>query len=120
MLDEARITPLPSPKRSGIVVGGEGGGGEGEGGGGEGGGGEGGGGEGGGGEGDGSEGGGGGEGGGAGQFETVPETPVGRVIAKEQTVAVPETKTLNPFHAAYHNKFEWILHDANLTMPPPT
>ena len=36
MLDEARIAPLPSPKRSGIVVGGEGGGGEGEGGGGEG------------------------------------------------------------------------------------
>jgi len=50
VLDEARITPLPSPKRSGIVVGGEGGGGEGEGGGGEGEG-EGGGGEGGGGEG---------------------------------------------------------------------
>jgi len=36
VLDEARIAPLPSPKRSGIVVGGEGGGGEGEGGGGEG------------------------------------------------------------------------------------
>ena len=39
MLDEARIVPLPSPKSSGIVGGGEGegGGGEGEGGGGEGG-----------------------------------------------------------------------------------
>ena len=61
-----------------------------------------------------------GEGGGAGQVETVPETPPVRVVAKEQAVAVPETKTLNPFHAAYHNKFEWILHDANLTMPPPT
>ena len=47
MLDEARIVPLPSPKSSGIVGGGEGegGGGEGEGGGGEGGSGEGGGGE---------------------------------------------------------------------------